>query len=318
MEMNNYISVLIPALNEEESIGRCLSALSEQNFPKDRYEVLVMDNGSKDKTREIAESFGVKVVDAKGKRIGGVRNLGAKNAVGSILAFIDADCVADPDWLKNGQELLADSDEVGAAGGRCFAPSDGSWVQRAWICKNSEPVTRNADILATGSFFIKKDTFVQVGGFNESLTAGEDTEISRKITESGKILVFSSLIGVAHLGLPNSIFDFLRRQIWQSTDYLKTKKNKSDPVFIAVNVFLINCILGMMLILHSTTREIGIIAIGLTFMIALILTVYRQVKNRREANGLLFLQYYVLNYFYLLGRSIGLLKSYIHVAIGSF
>ena len=83
------ISIIIPALNEEKMIGRCLESLSQLAFPQDRFEVLVVDNGSRDNTLAIVESFkdrlNLKVLQQAGVRISALRNLGARTASGDIL-----------------------------------------------------------------------------------------------------------------------------------------------------------------------------------------------------------------------------------------
>src|SRR5215475_9251882 len=97
------ISIIIPALNEEKMIGRCLESLTKLAFARDRFEVLVVDNGSRDKTLMIVESFkdrlNLRVLQQAGVRISALRNLGARAAAGDILAFLDADCLAPTDWL---------------------------------------------------------------------------------------------------------------------------------------------------------------------------------------------------------------------------
>ena len=96
--MQPLISVIVPALNEGSVIRRCLASLQQQRLPSDCFEVIVVDNGSTDRTREIARSFGgslaVTVLERSGVRIAALRNLGAATARGEFLAFLDADCVA--------------------------------------------------------------------------------------------------------------------------------------------------------------------------------------------------------------------------------
>ena len=135
--MKPNISVLIPAYNEESFISKCLESVKSQSYPVDRYEIIVMDNGSTDRTKEIAESMGVRVLNAEGLRIGGVRNLGAEVAEGEIFAYIDADCIAQPNWLFNGSEFLSGVSNVAAVGGRCFLPNNSTWVQGRGVGKKS-------------------------------------------------------------------------------------------------------------------------------------------------------------------------------------
>jgi glycosyltransferase involved in cell wall biosynthesis len=85
------VSIILPARNEERSIERALDALNALAYPRERYEVIVVDNGSTDATTRIARSRGVQVLQHPEGRVGAVRNAGAAGATGSILAFLDAD-----------------------------------------------------------------------------------------------------------------------------------------------------------------------------------------------------------------------------------
>lgn len=93
-------SIVIPAYNEERFIGFCLQSLLDQDFPKERYEIIVVDNGSTDKTVQIAKSFGVRVLFEPKKGTVFARQKGSKIARGEIIVSFDADSEAPPDWLS--------------------------------------------------------------------------------------------------------------------------------------------------------------------------------------------------------------------------
>ena len=92
------ISVIIPALNEEKKIGECLLSLKNQSYQ--RFEVIVIDGGSEDRTKEISEKYDAIVIDQRSETIGGARREGSLHARGNVLAFTDADTIADPNWLR--------------------------------------------------------------------------------------------------------------------------------------------------------------------------------------------------------------------------
>ena len=94
------ISIIVPALNEQESIERCLKSLRGQYLDDNKYEIIVVDGHSKDKTAEIASNYADKVVYQKSKGIGGARRDGVDVSIGDILVFTDADTVHDMNWLK--------------------------------------------------------------------------------------------------------------------------------------------------------------------------------------------------------------------------
>lgn len=98
MEEYPFVSVIVPVLNRENHIGRCLDSLLALNYPS--FEIIVVDNGSTDKTQEIISRYPVKMaVEQKGGAYA-ARNTGIKFARGEIIAFTDSDCVVDKDWLN--------------------------------------------------------------------------------------------------------------------------------------------------------------------------------------------------------------------------
>lgn len=307
MENLPFVSVLVPAFNEEDFISECLRQLRNQDYPSSLYEIIVMDNGSEDSTVDICNSHGVSVVNASGRLIGGVRNLGAKHAQGQVLAYIDADCIASTDWISNGVKNLYSDASLGAIGGGFGIRDDASWVEQAWVISEFDDDFISSNILATGSFFIKKETFVKIGGFNDKVKAGEDTEISKSLINYGYSLALMKSINVIHLGYPRTLGKFFIRQFWQSSDYLRTRKNGFDAVFTVTMIFLFCFVFALVSFLLGSCFYIlffvGCISCGLA------LAVYRFKRSRHRLDVFLFLKVFLLNCLYLIARSGGLLRS---------
>ena len=106
------ISVVIPSFNEEERIEQCLVSLTKQDLPRSEYEIIVVDGGSKDKTREIAEKYADLVFIQTSPKVGGARNDGALRAKGDIIATTDSDTILPPDWLMRIKENFTDPEVV--------------------------------------------------------------------------------------------------------------------------------------------------------------------------------------------------------------
>ena len=118
-----FISVIIPVKNAEHYLPQCLTSLNNLNYPKDKYEVIVSDSASTDRTKEIAISMGAKLIEASGPSVCAGRNSGFKVARGAIIAFSDADCVMDKNWLFNAVKYF-DDQKVVCVGGPSLIPED--------------------------------------------------------------------------------------------------------------------------------------------------------------------------------------------------
>ena len=115
-----FTSVIIPVLNGERTIRECLVSLLKMDYPVERLEILVVDNGSTDRTAEIINSFRVRYHREERRGASYARNRGIEASKGEILAFTDADCLVTTNWLR---ELVQgfDSEEVGVVAGEVVA-----------------------------------------------------------------------------------------------------------------------------------------------------------------------------------------------------
>lgn len=109
------VSVIIPALNEERRIAACLAALARQTVPA--HEIILVDNGSTDRTVEIARAAGARIVHEPKRSIAAARATGFDAAEGAILARIDADTAVDPDWVSGLQQVFAADPRTDAVAG---------------------------------------------------------------------------------------------------------------------------------------------------------------------------------------------------------
>ena len=125
------VSFVIPVFNSEQDIARCLRSIRNLCFPEAAYEVLIMDNGSTDRTHQIMRDLGFTFQVIPQVNVSTLRNRGAALAQGDYLAFVDSDVELTPRWLHNGLAPFADS-QVVACG--CFpgVPQEATWVQQAW------------------------------------------------------------------------------------------------------------------------------------------------------------------------------------------
>ncbi|MBU1120666.1 glycosyltransferase family 2 protein, partial [Candidatus Micrarchaeota archaeon] len=111
------ISVIIPTFNAEKTIKDCINSILKQKI-NEEIELIVVDDGSNDRTREIVKSFGgkAKLIEQKHKGPAAARNNGAKNAKGEIILFTDSDCVVGENWVDEMSKPLKEKEAVGVQG----------------------------------------------------------------------------------------------------------------------------------------------------------------------------------------------------------
>jgi cellulose synthase/poly-beta-1,6-N-acetylglucosamine synthase-like glycosyltransferase len=206
-------SVVIPTRNNEAIIGRCLQSLSELDYPKDDYEVILGDSMSTDLTRRIAEIFGVKVVDAR-KSVCAGRNAAFEVAKGEFIAISDADCTFDKDWLKNALKYF-DDPKVGGIGGANLIPENESAFGKAvgFLFAYAPYVTKAAhtrvlpkviESRSHGSNAIYRASVLrQVIPIDETLVGGEDVIMNDEILDLGYKLLYVPDVLVYHYRRPN-------------------------------------------------------------------------------------------------------------------
>lgn len=179
------VSIIIPAKDEEEYIGDCLRCLNQAIAEYGGcIEVIIVDNGSKDSTKDIAKEFKCKIIEAPGVSIGAARNAGVREAKGEIIAFLDADCLVHPKWITYCIEHVKDV-QIGAVGTRNIPDiRKATWVERCFYKLISGAERPNyVDWLGTLNLFVRKDLFNEVGGFDESLKTAEDVNLGYKISQ---------------------------------------------------------------------------------------------------------------------------------------
>ncbi|TSC75440.1 MAG: glycosyltransferase [Parcubacteria group bacterium Gr01-1014_30] len=180
------LSVIIPTFNEEDYLPGLLTAIKKQEY--EDYEVIVADAGSKDKTVEIAKSFGAKVVagglPAKG------RNEGARAANGSLLMFLDADIVSLPErFFKDAvsefkrRNAGVVSFPVFVAGKKIDKLAYLIYNVWAWISQKFLPHASNA-------ILVRKEVHNRINGFDEEIKIAEDHDYARRAAKISKFAFF--------------------------------------------------------------------------------------------------------------------------------
>lgn len=186
-------SVVVPAYNAEFTLPDCLESINQLVYPRDRYEVIVVDNGSVDRTPEIARAHPVKLVTEPRRGVASARNCGVREATGEIIVFTDSDCVVDPHWLEKLTRRF-ESPRVDACGGRIEAWHPTSNVERYIVLRkilNQEKMLESnrpfgLPFVVTANAAFRRHVFDKVGYFDEALdVAGEDADLCWRLRWAG-------------------------------------------------------------------------------------------------------------------------------------
>ena len=173
------LSIIIPTYNEEEDIGECLKSLEDQD-PIDM-EIIIVDDGSTDRTREIAQSFkNIKLISGEHKGPGFSRNLGAKEATGDILIFVDADMTFEKAYLKNLiSPLIEDKQQkvIGSTHDYEEAKNIDNMLSDLWgkiriTTKDKNPKVYAGDVKIFRAIW--KNKFFELGGFDSKYGYADD------------------------------------------------------------------------------------------------------------------------------------------------
>ncbi len=213
-----FVSVVIPVYNDAERLALCLRALTEQTYPPERFEIVIVDNGSTDHLAAVVRDV-PNVVFAREPRPGSyaARNAGLALAVGEVIAFTDSDCTPRQDWIANGVARLLEVPNCGLVGGAVeftFAAPD-----RVSICERYDSMFYfdQADYIRRGRFACTANAFTQasvirrVGAFDADLKSVGDREWGNRVSAAGYALVYAGEAVVRHPAR-RTLQDLLRKR----------------------------------------------------------------------------------------------------------
>jgi glycosyltransferase involved in cell wall biosynthesis len=193
-------SVVVPVRGEADEILGLLSALSAQTLESNRFEVLIADDGSPD--RSIAALAGtdarVRITTGPPRNSYAARNRGASLAKAPVIAFCDADCLPEPSWLENGLAALGSAD-VAAGLVQFVIPSQRSiWtLLDVDTFLDQERAVKNGTA-ATANLFVRRELFERVGGFDDSVPNTSDYDFVARCVSAGATLNFEPGAVVRH------------------------------------------------------------------------------------------------------------------------
>ncbi len=184
------MTVIIPAYNCERDIAKCLDSILNQSYPREDFEVIVVDNNSTDNTAKVIKKYNVKYALEKRQSSYAARNKGLSLAKGEILVFTDADCIPVKDWLtayldcfsKTGLKLIAGSIEIS------LKDLDNPWmIYDKLNHMNQQLLVKTKNFAATANLMVHRDVFSTVGEFDPELISGGDSEFGQRACKKFKM-----------------------------------------------------------------------------------------------------------------------------------
>lgn len=211
------VSIIVPALNASPTLPACLQACQTQTLPAGlQLEIILVDDGSTDGTREIAKTTPVQLIQHQNRRgAAAARNSGLAAAAGEIILFTDADCMPQPNWVAEMTRPFQDATVDGCKG--IYATNQPELVARfvqieyedKYDLLSAQPAI---DFIDTYSAGYRADILKAAGGFDETIQYVEDQELSFRLAAAGHKMVFQETAVVLHQH-SNSLHRYFRKKI---------------------------------------------------------------------------------------------------------
>ena len=195
------ISVVVCSHNGEATLDECLAGVGALSYP--RFETIVVDDGSSDRTGEIAAAHGARVIRTENRGLSAARTTGAVEATGEIVAYLDDDAWPDPDWLKYVALALETTDHAGVGGPNLPVPGDGLIAGAVANAPGGPVHVLLSDTVAEHipgcNMAYRRDRLLAIGGFDAQFrVAGDDVDVCWQLQERGWTLGFHAAAMVWH------------------------------------------------------------------------------------------------------------------------
>jgi glycosyltransferase involved in cell wall biosynthesis len=227
-----FLSVIIPVFNSEAGISDTLESLSRQDYPSDRWEVIVVDNNSTDRTLEAVRSFQEKIPSLTIKKETiqssyAAMNKGISAAQGDILAFIDADMTAGPDWLSRGAADIVgkEADYVGCRV-RIYIDQDSA---SAWAIYNQrtgfqmKAYMEKGGYSGAGCLFVRKSVFNELGLYDGRFKSAGDLEFGNRVRDAGFKMLYDHHNVMLHPAR-TTMYSLIKKTVRDSKGYLDLRR----------------------------------------------------------------------------------------------
>jgi glycosyltransferase involved in cell wall biosynthesis len=209
MNKKPFFSVIVPTYSRLPMLKQTLEHLNRQTYARDRYEIIVVDDGSTDGTepylQELKKQKALHYIRQSNSGPAQARNAGADLAKGEVLAFTDDDCLPDANWLTALAGAYADHQKgkIGGIGGRIENIANDRFLQRYYQVQGGYHTGHEARphlYLDTANASFPRSIFMEMGGFNERFVSGEDVEFGLRLLSAEYTLDVTLNAIIRHVG----------------------------------------------------------------------------------------------------------------------
>ncbi|MDF1843907.1 MAG: glycosyltransferase [Rubripirellula sp.] len=329
------VTLVIPGRNCAATLDRCLQSVVPLKESGQLAEIIFVNDGSTDRTAEIATSFPeVTVVSGSGEGAAAARNLGAGKTKSDLIWFVDSDCVAEPDALSILVRHFDDTKVAGAGGTYTNGCPDSllATIIHEEIVARHATMPSEVNHLATYDVVYRRDMFQELGGFRRGLgrAEAEDVELAYRVVDAGWLLRFDRASRVQHHH-PTSLRSYLAKQARHGFYRMKLyaahpKRAKGDSYTsrsdIAQPLLAAAVLPACALSCLPTARSVGLVMLsGLLILLALAclpmgLSIWRRTKKPTVFMGYLCLAY-VRSFYRAAGMVLGVATSLPSLAASS-
>jgi cellulose synthase/poly-beta-1,6-N-acetylglucosamine synthase-like glycosyltransferase len=261
-----FFSIIIPVRNEEALLGKCLESLERLDYPKSQLEIIISDGLSTDNTVEIAKDHKAKVVRNEAQTVAPGRNAGFQYSKGDFIAFSDADCTMDKNWLNNALKYFRDDEKVASVGGPNLSPGNESPFGKAVrflflfgsLISGSIYVTDSSKIKIVKSIpgcnaIYKREALEKVMPVDETLLTGDDVEMNYQLIGRGYKVLYAPDVIVWHYRRdnPKKFWKQIYRYAIGRLQLAKRHRDAANPIHIisglAIPIFIFLMIFSFVL-----------------------------------------------------------------------
>ncbi|MDG1937285.1 MAG: glycosyltransferase [Pseudomonadales bacterium] len=294
------VSIVIPTHNEAQHIGNCLQAIF--HLIQNDFEVIVVDNGSIDKTKDIVTAYDCLLVSLDHQTFPAIaRNLGVERASGEIIVFLDADVIISELWAEQLSSLIARKN-LCLATLYCGAPyhlsRNPGWIEKYWF---KPLIGKKSNYINGGNIIISRLAFERLGGFDGSFETGEDVDLAARASSLGIPMQVDLRWKVYHEGFPKSLYQFMRRERWHGKgDYVSLQTFLSSKMALATAFFVF---LHLLLIVGCLYEGLASQVMLVSLFLLILMNVLRVFRDHGMVDLRTFLAATFLSYIYFFGRA---------------